>query len=127
MSEISLNDLSAWTAANCEQTYSVDALGMLIKRGYLMQGRKEGRVRYLPAAEAKLILASHKPGTHWIANRPRPGKRKDKTVRLDNGNSFVVATEPGQTRGYPVEQVAELLPRLETTQSLINITWDDVV
>ncbi len=62
--------------------YTVTNVTQLIKRGHLPRGRKVGTERLLPYVESKLILTSHQPGKHWVENRPRPGKRKNK-VRVD--------------------------------------------
>lgn len=63
MTEISLSELSADTG------YSIAHLVVLIKRGALPAGRKEGRTRYIPEQEAKRILSRHVPGSLWAGQR----------------------------------------------------------
>ena len=69
--EISVQELAKETG------YTVTNIAQLINRGYLPTGRKDGTTRLLPYVESKLILSAHKPGTHWVKDRPRPGKRKN--------------------------------------------------
>lgn len=59
MTEITLTDLSAETGL------SVSHLGHLIARGILPEGRKDGKQRYLPLTETKLILDSHEKNKTW--------------------------------------------------------------
>lgn len=59
--EITLTQLSEETG------YSVPNLCQMIRRGHLPAGRKDGKVRFLPAAECRAILlaSGHKPKSPW--------------------------------------------------------------
>ncbi len=65
MSLISITELSKQTGIEASH------ISHLIRRGILPQGKKEGRFTFLPEAEAKLILATHAPGEHWVKGRKR--------------------------------------------------------
>lgn len=66
--EITISELSAETG------FSVSHLTHLVRRGILPEGRKEGKSRYLPFVESKLILLAHKPDEHW----KKSGKRNSR-------------------------------------------------
>lgn len=71
-------ELTVTELAN-EFNLTVEHCLMLIKRGHLPKGRKEGKKRYLPATEARLILFQHTPGEHWAPSgtvKPRAPRKK---------------------------------------------------
>lgn len=74
--EVTLSELAE------EFGISMSHLVHLIKRGILPIGRREGKFRYMPAVECKIILGAHKNGGHWVQGRSRPGKQKAATKKL---------------------------------------------
>lgn len=70
--EITLTQLSEETG------YSVPNLCQMIRRGHLPAGRKDGKVRFLPAAECRIILATQrKAKAPW-----KPRKKKNQVVQI---------------------------------------------